>query len=130
MNLRRFPVYALAALLLMAACGGSDEAARPLVHEESRPANIIFIVLDTTRADHLSLAGWGRDTSPQLDAFARDAVVYTNAHSVAPWTLPAHMSMFTGLLPGEHGATWQAFDVAQQQVGYSCQSNGWSWIVG
>jgi arylsulfatase A-like enzyme len=73
------------------------------------PPNIVFIVLDTARADRMSYNGYPRLTTPYIDAFARDAVTYSNAHSVAPWTLPSHMSMFTGLLPGQHGATWRAF---------------------
>jgi arylsulfatase A-like enzyme len=75
----------------------------------SAPPNIIFIVLDTARADRMSYNGYARSTTPYIDAFGRDAVTYRNAHSVAPWTLPSHMSMFTGLLPGQHGATWRAF---------------------
>ena len=71
--------------------------------------NIVLIVLDTARADSVSLTGSARMTTPNLEALARDSVVYRQAHSVAPWTLPAHGSMFTGLLPGQHGATWRAF---------------------
>jgi len=74
-----------------------------------RPPNIIFIVLDTARADRMSYNGYRRLTTPNIDDFAHDGVIYRNAHSVAPWTLPSHMSMFTGWLPGQHGATWRAF---------------------
>ena len=78
----------------------------------SRPArpNVILIVMDTTRADHLSHAGWENDTTPNLSALLADSVLYSEAHTVAPWTLPAHMSMFTGELPGRHHANWSAFD--------------------
>jgi arylsulfatase A-like enzyme len=76
---------------------------------EDRPPNIILLVIDTARADRFGFLGCERPTTPEIDAFADDCVVYPNAHSVSPWTLPAHMSMFTGLLPGEHGATWEAF---------------------
>ena len=76
---------------------------------DSTPPNIVFIVADTARGDRVSFNGYDRITTPNLDRLARDGVTYTRAHSVAPWTLPAHMSMFTGLLPGEHGATWRAF---------------------
>lgn len=75
----------------------------------STPPNIIFIVLDTARADRMSYNGYKRLTTPNIDQLARDSVIYRNAHSVSPWTLPSHMSMFTGLLPGQHGATMQAF---------------------
>lgn len=86
------------------AAGSVDGDPRPSV-----PPNIIFIVLDTTRADRMSYNGCERLTTPYIDAFAHDGVTYRNAHSVAPWTLPSHMSMFTGLLPGQHGAAWKAF---------------------
>ncbi len=66
--------------------------------------NIILIVLDTVRRDHLSCYGYERATSPNLDNFAREATLYTNAMSPAPWTLPSHASMFTGLLPSRHQA--------------------------
>jgi arylsulfatase A-like enzyme len=83
---------------------------RPHQHRDpDSPPNVVFIVMDTVRADRMSFNGYPRTTTPFLDRFARDAVVYRGAHSAAPWTLPAHMSMFTGLLPGQHGATWRAF---------------------
>jgi len=75
----------------------------------SRP-NVVLIVLDTTRPDHLSTHGAKRRTTPNLERLAQASTVYRAAHSVAPWTLPAHMSMFTGLYPGEHTANWAAFD--------------------
>ena len=68
------------------------------------PPNIILISLDTVRADHLGLYGYSRPTSPNLDAFAQSATVYSRAHTTAPWTLSAHASLFTGLYPSEHGA--------------------------
>jgi arylsulfatase A-like enzyme len=65
--------------------------------------DIVFLVMDATRRDHLSLYGYDRETSPALDRLAEKAVVYDDAWSVAPWTSPSHASMFTGLLPAEHG---------------------------
>ena len=75
---------------------------------EQRP-NILLIVIDTARADHFSSYGYVHKTTPHIDRLARESVMFRNAHSVAPWTLPAHMSMFTGLPPGRHGATWRAY---------------------
>ena len=65
--------------------------------------NVVLIVLDTTRRDHLSLYGYPRPTSPSLDAFARECEVYEDAWSVAAWTPASHASILTGLLPAEHG---------------------------
>jgi arylsulfatase A-like enzyme len=68
------------------------------------PADVILIVLDTVRADHLGCYGYARPTTPNLDAFAKHADRYALARSTAPWTLPSHASLFTGRFPHEHGA--------------------------
>jgi len=70
----------------------------------SSEPNIILITLDTVRADHLSLYGYSRMTTPNLDRLARRGVVFENAISPVPWTLPSLGSMFTGLVPHQHGA--------------------------
>ncbi|MDX2037813.1 MAG: sulfatase [Isosphaeraceae bacterium] len=58
--------------------------------------NVLWIVLDTVRADRLGLYGSARPTSPKLDALAARGVVFESARSASPWTLPSHASMFTG----------------------------------
>ncbi len=65
--------------------------------------NLVFITLDTTRADHLGLYGYFRDTSPNLDAFARQAIVFDRAIVPMATTLPTHTSLFTATHPLEHG---------------------------
>jgi arylsulfatase A-like enzyme len=71
---------------------------------EARPAGrFVLISLDTLRADHLGAYGYGRPTSPFLDALAGRATLFENAVVALPGTLPSHMSMFTGLYPPEHG---------------------------
>jgi arylsulfatase A-like enzyme len=65
--------------------------------------HVLLVVLDTTRADHLSLYGYPRVTSPNLARLAEEAQIYEKAWSPAPWTPPAHASIFTGLLPAQHG---------------------------
>ncbi len=67
-------------------------------------SNVLFVVWDTTRADRMSLYGYGRPTTPKLDAWAKDAVVFERATSPAIWTLPAHAALFTGLPPPSIGA--------------------------
>jgi len=69
----------------------------------SRP-NVILIVMDTVRADHLSAFGYERDTSPNLRKLAADATLYTQALSAADITLTSHASIMTGLYPSWHGA--------------------------
>ncbi len=80
----------------------------PLPPGESSPRpNVLFISLDTVRADHMSLYGYARPTTPRLQAFAQDASVYNHAVSVADMTLASHASMFTGMYPRRHGAHYQ-----------------------
>jgi arylsulfatase A-like enzyme len=69
----------------------------------ARP-NILLVVCDTVRADHVSADGYARPTTPAIDALGRDGAVYLNAYTPSPWTLPAHASLFTGLYPSSHGA--------------------------
>ena len=65
---------------------------------------MILISIDCLRADHVGVYGYERNTTPNIDAFARDGVVFETAISTSATTLPTHMSMFTGLTPSEHGA--------------------------
>ena len=71
-------------------------------------SNVVLITLDTVRADHLSLYGYARDTTPNLRRLATGATVYTNAISASNMTLASHASLFTGLYPSQHGAHYSA----------------------
>lgn len=77
------------------------------VTAKSGAPNIILIILDTVRAASLSLYGYEKETTPELERWARRGVVFDNAISAAPWTLPSHATMFTGHLPPDHSADWQ-----------------------
>ncbi len=66
------------------------------------PANIILISLDTMGASHLGCYGYAPATSPHLDELARESALFLQAFSAAPYTLPSHMSIFTGLAPPKH----------------------------
>jgi arylsulfatase A-like enzyme len=68
-----------------------------------RRPDVIFLVLDTQRADKLSCYGNEANTSPHLDAFAADATRFRHAYAPAQWTIPSHGSMFTGVYPSVHG---------------------------
>ncbi|RJP73749.1 MAG: hypothetical protein C4532_04070 [Candidatus Abyssobacteria bacterium SURF_17] len=74
---------------------------RPSAERTSYP-DIILVSIDTLRADHLGCYGYARDTSPSIDAFAEDAVLFEDANAPAPYTAPSHMSIFTGLSPIIH----------------------------
>jgi len=76
-----------------------DEPVQPV----ERP-NVLLVTLDTTRADHLGVYGYRRPTTPALDQLAKESQVYEHAYTTSSWTLPAHASLFTGLVPTVHGA--------------------------
>ncbi len=65
--------------------------------------NVVLIVLDTTRADHLSVYGYDRPTTRRLEEFARRATLYRRPVSPSNYTLPVHASLFTGLYPRRLG---------------------------
>lgn len=65
--------------------------------------NVVLISIDTCRADHLSCYGYKRQTTPHIDAVARDGVLFRQALSPVPFTRPAHSSMLTGTYPPTHG---------------------------
>ena len=67
--------------------------------EPPRPRNVIFILVDTLRADHLGAYGYSRPTSPALDAFARESVLFQNARSQAACTFPSVNSLLTSRYP-------------------------------
>jgi arylsulfatase A-like enzyme len=69
--------------------------------------NILLLILDTVRAESLSLYGYPRRTSPSIDQFAKSGVTFDAAISASPWTLPSHATMFTGRWPHELNANWR-----------------------
>ena len=88
----------LSTILSAAAAGALGISPRP----RRRPINVVFISVDTLRADHLGCYGHLRDTSPNLDGLASQGVRFTNAFAQSSWTLPSHMSMFTSQYPHVH----------------------------
>ena len=64
--------------------------------------NIVLIIIDTLRSDHLGCYGYRRSTSPAMDAVAAEGVRFDQAIAGASWTTPAVMSMFTSLPPSLH----------------------------
>ena len=71
---------------------------------DSDAPNIVLIVIDTLRADHLSQYGYVEETSPGLDKLASESVIFENAYSTSSWTIPATASIHSGLHPVRHGA--------------------------
>jgi len=88
----RLPVLLMIAVLCLSGCGG-----------ESRP-NVVLLIVDTLRSDHLGCYGYHRNTSPGMDSLAACGVRYDNVTAGEPWTLPSMATIFTGMLPLEHNA--------------------------
>lgn len=108
--------------------------------ETCQAVPVILISCDTLRADHVGCYGYSRETTPNLDAFSRDAVLFEKAYTPESWTLTAHMTMLTGLYPLHHGATANAPlptetpTLAQRLVplGYRCAGftgHGWQFLA-
>jgi arylsulfatase A-like enzyme/Flp pilus assembly protein TadD len=94
---RRLAGTAWVALLALAGCA-RDPA--PLRFPQ---APLVLVSIDTLRADHLPAYGYAAGETPNLDRLRREAILFENAYSHAPLTLPAHVSLFTGVLPFVHG---------------------------
>lgn len=78
----------------------------PIIREKkSNPKRVIWVFIDTLRKDHLGMYGYKRPTSPKLDAWAKEnAGIYSQARSIAPWTLPSSRTMVTGYHPENWGS--------------------------
>jgi choline-sulfatase len=90
-----------ASLLLLLAAGGCTRAERPADVTQNAP--VIVISIDTLRADRVGAWGYASAKTPHLDRLAADGVLFRNAFSHVPLTLPSHVSLMTGLLPPDHG---------------------------
>ncbi len=90
----------LIAVFLLIAGYSCTAAKKP--YRNSAP-NVILISVDTLRADHLSLYGYDKIETPNIDALASDGVYFLKAYSHAPLTLPSHISILTGTYPNFHG---------------------------
>jgi arylsulfatase A-like enzyme len=95
--------------------------------EPANTPNVLIIIVDTLRADHLSPYGYSRDTSPYLAQLAKQGVLFQNAIAPSSWTLPSHASMLTGLYPqnthvetdfDDLSGTWPTLGDALRKRGY------------
>lgn len=89
--------------------------------------NVLFIVLDTVRAESLSVYGYSRPTTPQLERLAKNGVRFEYAISPAPWTLPSHATMFTGHFPHELSTDWEkALDASYPTLAEAFKDHGYA----
>ena len=108
-------------------------AVRNLPPAREKTPNVLILVIDTLRADHLSSYGYYRDTDPNITQFATQGVLFENAYSASSWTHPSHASMLTGRWPHEHGADTDAqggevvpLDDRYETIGEALQGRGYS----
>lgn len=106
----------LLSLLFLANCQTTDETPAAANRLSAPGANVVLITIDTLRADHLSADPIGapeawRVETPHMDALAAEGVLFANAATTVPFTLPAHSSIMTGHYPPSHGV--------RENVGYS-----------
>lgn len=89
--------------------------------------NVVLIISDGLRADHLGCYGYSRNTSPNIDKFTKEAVLFKNCYTTASWTKPAIASMLTSLYPSIHGVTTLAggLSVAIPTIADILRDNGY-----
>ncbi len=93
----RFLVVLVApSFLLLASCGKGPDA------QAEAPPNVLILLIDALRADHLSCYGYERKTSPHIDALALESLRFENAFAQSPWTKPSIPTLFTSLYPIQH----------------------------
>ena len=83
-------------------CNSGSGSAQNYIPDRVSNPNIIWIVVDTLRADHLSTYGYARNTDPNIAEFSKQAMVFQHAYSAAPWTLPSFTSMLLGKYAFNH----------------------------
>ncbi len=93
----------LAGNLALGTSGPRRAAAPSAESDDEARGNVLFIVVDTLRADHLPLYGYPHDLTPNLDRFAKDAIRFDQAFTNSSWTRPSFASILTGRLPSSHG---------------------------
>ena len=98
----RYKGLILIVVSLLVAGGAFIGFRNALTGRSARP-NVIIILVDALRADHVGVYGYTRDTTPNLDRFSQDAVIFSRAISQTSWTKPSIPSLFTSLYPTHHG---------------------------
>jgi len=84
--------------------------------EPGRPPNLVVYLVDTLRADHLGCYGYPKPISPEIDAFARDALLFERTFAQSSWTRSAVASLFTGELPIHHGVLGRDHSLPEEAV--------------
>jgi arylsulfatase A-like enzyme/uncharacterized membrane protein YbhN (UPF0104 family) len=93
-----------------------EVAAKPSAPAPSGAGNVLFVVVDTLRADHLTSYGYTAGKTPSLDAFARDAVRFEHAYANASWTRPSFATLMTGRYASSHGVMSKAASLPDEAL--------------
>jgi arylsulfatase A-like enzyme len=101
-----------------------------ILQQQDRP-NIVFLFIDTLRADRMSLYGYPRRTTPNIDAFAATAATFERAYSPSSWTRASFASYFTGLFPSAHGCEGRDgwLDSVHQTLAERLQERGYHTVA-
>jgi len=92
--------------LLIEGCAFNNPQTKKMgISQPKDTKNVILITISSLRADHVSCLGYKRETTPNLDKFAKENILFTNAFATSSWQMPSTGSIFTSLYPTEHGAT-------------------------
>ncbi|MDE3135563.1 MAG: sulfatase [Acidobacteriota bacterium] len=92
------------------------EATEGLPAISGRSPNVLLIIVDTLRADHLTPYGYSRDTSPNIAQIAQQGALFETAISGSSWTLPSHATMMTGVYPHVHGVVTTRKELAPDSL--------------
>ena len=132
---RRWKLSGWLLILVMASLATGEAFAQRTGRRAERTAtlpapgapNVLLIIWDTVRAASVSLYGYSRPTTPALDHWASDGVIFDWAFSTAPWTLPSHGSIMTGVTAGEQSGNWRTpLDGRQQTLAEHFASHGYA----
>lgn len=110
----RASIFGSIALATFVSCAPLMAADPPAVDKP----NIVFILIDTLRADHLGCYGYPLPTSPTIDEIASGSIVFTDAVAPAPWTVPSVASVFTSTYPSQHGVLKHKQPPASEEGNY------------
>ena len=103
------PIFVVALLIVI--CAGVAVYFMP-----NNPRHVIFISLDTTRADHLGCYGNKWIKTPNIDKLATESILFEKCITAAPSTLSSHTSLFTGKYPHNHGTPQNGFSVNKKNI--------------
>ncbi|MFC1646002.1 sulfatase [Candidatus Omnitrophota bacterium] len=93
-----------------------QEMSKSVTSNTDKDMNVIIVLVDALRVDHLGCYGYKRPTSPFIDTFARSGTLFKNCYAQCSWTAPSVASLFTSLYPSLHGVTTSEYMLPDQVI--------------